>query len=137
MIIRVIDVTKHLLPLLLFFKWQINNLTKKIKGVDFTSYFPTRQVLNIVVRFFFILWHPVVLGANNYKLYRKDTEYLYHSFMYSLVSLLSGIYPFYATHSSLITITLQDIHEMNCQKIKIIIPPWNPTAEPNGCKWIC
>ena len=87
------------------------------------------QVLNIVVRFFSILWHPVVLGANNYTLYRKDTEPLYHPFIYSL---LSGIYPFYAMHSSLVTITLQDIHKMNCHKIKKIIPPWNPTAEPNG-----
>ena len=41
--------------------------------------------------------------------YRKDTEPFYHSFMYSLVSLLSGIYPFYAMHSLLVTIMLQYI----------------------------
>ena len=31
--------------------------------------------------------------------YRKDTELLYHSFIYSLASLLSGIYSFYAMHA--------------------------------------
>ena len=35
--------------------------------------------------------------------YRKDTEPLYHSFMYSLVSLLSSIYPLPAMHSLLVT----------------------------------
>ena len=36
--------------------------------------------------------------------YHKDTEPLYHSFMYSLVSLLSGIYPLPAMHSLLVTL---------------------------------
>ena len=36
--------------------------------------------------------------------YRKDTEALYHSFMYSLVSLISGIYPLPAMHSLLVTL---------------------------------
>ena len=38
------------------------------------------------------------------KSYRKDTEHLYHAFMYSIVILLSGIYPFYAMLSLLVTI---------------------------------
>ena len=38
-----------------------------------------------------------------WKFYCKDTEPLYHSFMYSLVSLLSGIFPFLAMHSLLVT----------------------------------
>ena len=37
-------------------------------------------------------------------IYRKDTEPLYHSFMYSVVSLLSGIYPLPAMHSLLVTL---------------------------------
>ena len=37
-------------------------------------------------------------------LYRKDTEHLYHAFVYSLVILLSGIYPFNAMLSLLVTI---------------------------------
>ena len=41
--------------------------------------------------------------------YRKDTEPSYHSFMCSLVSLLSSIYPFLAMHSLLVTIMLRDI----------------------------
>ena len=36
--------------------------------------------------------------------YCKDTEPLYHSFFYSLVSLLSGIYPLLAMHSLLVTL---------------------------------
>ena len=36
--------------------------------------------------------------------YCKDTEPLYHSFIYSLVSLLSGIYPLPAMHSLLVTL---------------------------------
>ena len=36
--------------------------------------------------------------------YRKDTETLYHSFMYSLVSFLSRIYPLPAMHSLLVTL---------------------------------
>ena len=36
--------------------------------------------------------------------YCKDTEPLYNSFMYSFASLLSGIYPFLAMHSLLVTI---------------------------------
>ena len=39
-----------------------------------------------------------------WKKYRKDTEHLYHAFMYSIVILLSGIYPFYAMLSLLVTI---------------------------------
>ena len=44
--------------------------------------------------------------------YREDTEPLYHSFMYSLVSLLSGIYPIPAIpamHSLLVTL-YDDMH---------------------------
>ena len=37
--------------------------------------------------------------------YRKDTEPLYHSFMYSLVSLLSSIYPLPVMHSLLVTLS--------------------------------
>ena len=37
--------------------------------------------------------------------YRKDTEPLYHSFMYSLVSLLSGLNLFRDMHSLLVTST--------------------------------
>ena len=37
--------------------------------------------------------------------YRKDTEPLYHSFMYSLVSHLSSIYPLPAMHSLLVTLS--------------------------------
>ena len=36
-------------------------------------------------------------------IYRKDTEPLHHYFMYSLVSLLSGIYQLPAMHSLLFT----------------------------------
>ena len=36
--------------------------------------------------------------------YLKDTEPSFHSFLYSLVSLLSGIYPFLAMHSLLVTV---------------------------------
>ena len=36
--------------------------------------------------------------------YGKDTEPLYHSFMNSLVSLLSGIYALPAMHSLLVTL---------------------------------
>ena len=36
--------------------------------------------------------------------YHIDTEPLYHAFMYSLVSLHSGIYPLPAIHSLLVTI---------------------------------
>ena len=43
-----------------------------------------------------------------YQLYRKDTEHLYHAFMYSIVILLSGIYPFYAMLSLLVTIILNN-----------------------------
>ena len=37
-------------------------------------------------------------------LYRKDTEPLYHFFMYSLVTVLSDFYPLHAMHSLLVTI---------------------------------
>ena len=36
--------------------------------------------------------------------YRKDIEHLYHAFVYSPVSLLSGIYPLPAMHSLLATL---------------------------------
>ena len=35
---------------------------------------------------------------SNQSVYHKDTEPLYNSFMHSLVSLLSGIYPLPAMH---------------------------------------
>ena len=44
--------------------------------------------------------------------YRKDTVPLFHCFMYSLVSPLSGIYPFLAIHSLLVTIMLRDIENL-------------------------
>ena len=37
-------------------------------------------------------------------LYRKDTEHLYHAFVYSLIILLSSIYPFMQCLSLLVTI---------------------------------
>ena len=40
--------------------------------------------------------------------YLKDTKPLYHSFMYSLVSLLSGIYPLTAMHSLLVTLYMTE-----------------------------
>ena len=40
-----------------------------------------------------------LLGVGGGLMYRKDTEPLYHSFMYSLESLLFGIYPLPAMHS--------------------------------------
>ena len=43
-------------------------------------------------------------------LYRKDTEPLYYSFMYSIVSLLSGIYPLPAMHSLLVGISVNNDH---------------------------
>ena len=39
----------------------------------------------------------------NLPLYRKDTEHLYHFFMYSLVTLLSGIYPLHACYNYTLT----------------------------------
>ena len=41
---------------------------------------------------------------NNNQLYRKDTEPLYHAFMYSPIILLSSIYPFTQCLSLLVTI---------------------------------
>ena len=43
-----------------------------------------------------------VLSDNEGESYSKDTEPLYLSFMYSLVSLLSGIFPFLAMHYFLV-----------------------------------
>ena len=43
-------------------------------------------------------------SINQTLLYRKDTEPFYHAFMYSILLLLSGIYPFTQWHSLLITI---------------------------------
>ena len=40
--------------------------------------------------------------------YRKDTEPLYHSFMYNLVSIISSIYPLPAMDSLLVTILILD-----------------------------
>ena len=42
-------------------------------------------------------------------LYHKDFENLYHTFMYSPVALLSGIYPLPAMHSLLVYIRCTDI----------------------------
>ena len=66
------------------------------------------------------MWHEKVIsllgcqpgdtGSNfNQSLYRKDTKPLCNSFMYSLVSLLSSIYPFLVMHSLVVaTIDLQE-----------------------------
>ena len=35
----------------------------------------------------------LILKQDHLMVYGKDIEHLYHAFMYSLVSLLSGIYP--------------------------------------------
>ena len=43
-------------------------------------------------------------SASTQSKYHKDTETLYHSFMYSLVSILSGIYLLPATHPLLVTL---------------------------------
>ena len=43
-----------------------------------------------------------------YQLYRKDTEPLCHSFMYSLVTLPSGIYLIPAMHSLLVTLYVME-----------------------------
>ena len=52
--------------------------------------------------------HELVLSVHQIFIkqctYRKDTEPLYHFLMYSLVSLLSGIYPLLAMHSLLVTL---------------------------------
>ena len=57
----------------------------------------------------------------------KDTEPLYHSFMYSLVSLLSDIYPLPAMHSLLVTQFVLIFHRFlpYCvqQFIFFILPP--------------
>ena len=42
------------------------------------------------------------------RLYRKDTEPLHHYFMYSVVTLLSGIYPLPAMHSLLVTFNVTE-----------------------------
>ena len=44
----------------------------------------------------------------SFKNYRKDTESLYHSFMYSLVSLLSSTFPLPAMHSLLVTLYVME-----------------------------
>ena len=46
-------------------------------------------------------------------LYRKDTEPSYNSFMYSLVSLLYGIYPLPAMHSLLVKYMLLSLRSSN------------------------
>ena len=43
------------------------------------------------------------IGGHCYR-YRKDIEHLYHAFVYSPVSFLSGIYPLPAMHSLLVTL---------------------------------
>ena len=45
--------------------------------------------------------------------YHKDTEPLYHSFMYSIVTLLSGIYPSQQCRSLLVTIIGYFVHDSN------------------------
>ena len=52
------------------------------------------------------LVYPWIFGmaVMQFLCYRKDTEPLYHSFMYSLVTLLSGIYPLPAMLSLLVTL---------------------------------
>ena len=56
--------------------------------------------------------------------YRKDTEPLYHSFVYSLVSLLSSIYPLPAMHSLLVTfVAIARLMQEPCCQIGIWI--WN------------
>ena len=53
--------------------------------------------------------------------YHKDTEPLYHSFIYSLVSLLSGIYPLPAMHSTLFTLYVDmDTQSTNYSYFEII-----------------
>ena len=51
-----------------------------------------------------IEWSVNRMASEYQTRYRKDTEHLYHAFMYSIVILLSGIYPFYAMLSLLVTI---------------------------------
>ena len=41
-----------------------------------------------------ILVYHYLQHAGQYSFYRKDTEHLYHALVYSIVILLSGIYPF-------------------------------------------
>ena len=52
--------------------------------------------------------------------YRKDTEPLYNYFMYSLVSLLSGIYPLPAMHSLLVTSDVRNIKQLS--QINLFLP---------------
>ena len=50
----------------------------------------------------------------------KDTEPLYHSFMYSLVSLLFGIYPLPAMHSLLVTLSSDSHMKMDAKAVSLI-----------------
>ena len=57
--------------------------------------------------------------------YRKDTEPLYHSLMYSFVSLLSSIYPLPAMHSLLFTLYVMEYLISINQRILclVVVPP--------------
>ena len=50
-----------------------------------------------------------IMQVSHYCFYRKDIEPLYHSFMYSLVSLLSGLYSLPTMHSLLVTLYAPNI----------------------------
>ena len=47
-------------------------------------------------------------STNQQYIYRKDIEHFYHSFVYSSVSLLSGIYPLPAMYSLLVTLYVME-----------------------------
>ena len=72
---------------------------------------PEQATLKFDLSFGDILHHKLVKAYQFNKLtfYRKDTEPLYHSFMYSLVSLLSSIYPLPAMHSLLVTLYVAEV----------------------------
>ena len=89
-VVKKLDVGKrwHLIELFLYISLNKNS----------TRNHPLSKVLTILVYValafsFFLTWH-----------YRKDTEPLYHAFMYSLIILLSSIYPFTQGLSLLVTI---------------------------------
>ena len=46
---------------------------------------------------------------SNYMHYRKDTEHLYHAFVYSLIILLSSIYPNYLPRCSYHLLTMRQV----------------------------
>ena len=56
--------------------------------------------------------------------YRKDTEHLYHAFMYSLVThFFSSIYPVPAMHSLLVTSDVRNMSFTSCKS-------WNYSIDP-------